>query len=251
MLGLRGARSCPDPVWLATGETGPQPVARAAPHGRIRGAASDAPVSSVPRRSADVIRPSPLALALSLVLAVASPTFVAAQEAGLAIEVAGGFAIPVSSLSSGTGVGEGVSAGPSLGVSFVSARSERVDLRIGFTQHRFGCSEAGCADPDEYVVTGLNLGLRASLFPGGPVDPWLSAALITSRAETPGLPAPNDGVSSTAFGAEVGTGLAIVAGRAVSLRPGVAWAFANPELPGSDELALRYLTTHLVIEIRF
>lgn len=194
-------------------------------------------------------RSAPFAVAL-LVFAC-TPALAVGQSADLAIEVAGGVSIPTNSLSSGTSTGEGVTAGPSLGISLVVPRSDRVALGLGFTQHRFGCTDAGCSDPDRYVVTGLNLGLRVSLMPGSAVDPWLSAGLITATVETPGLPAPNDGVSSTAMGGDVGAGLTIVAGRAVSLRPAVGWALANPELPDGDTLALRYLTAHLIIEVRF
>lgn len=189
--------------------------------------------------------------ALVCLVALTAPTATSGQEAGLAVEIAGGAAIPIGDLATGTGTGEGVEVGPSLGVSFVSPRSDRLALRVGFTQHRFGCTAAGCTDPDEYVVTGLNLGLRASLLPGRSIDPWLAAALVSARVESRGLPGPNDGVSSTALGPEVAAGLAIVAGRAVSVRPAIAWATASPELPGGETLALRYLTAHLVLEIRF
>ncbi len=207
------------------------------------------PIPSAQGRSVDVTRSTPFAVLL--LVAACTPVLAAGQSAALAIEVAGGVAIPTGSLASGTSTGEGVTAGPSLGVSFVVPRSDRVALGLGFTQHRFGCTDAGCGDPDRYVVTGLNLGLRVSLVPGSAVDPWLSAGLITAKVESPGLPAPNGGVSSTAMGGEAGAGLAIVAGRAVSLRPAVGWAFASPDLPDGDTLALRYLTARLVIEVRF
>jgi len=191
------------------------------------------------------------ALPLLTVALLATPALAASQEAGLAVEVAGGLAVPTGSLSSGTGTGESVSAGSSLGISFVSPRSERLALRLGFTQHRFGCSDAGCGTPDEYVVTGLNVGMRASLLPGASAAPWLGAALISARAETQGLAAPDDGVSSHALGLEVGGGFVVPAGQAASLRPAVAWALANPKLPGGETLSLRYFTAQLILEVRF
>lgn len=190
-------------------------------------------------------------LAVLLLLCGGATSTLSAQTSGIGIEVAGGVSIPTGGLSSGDGVGEGVASGPSLGVALVNHRSDRVSVALGFTQHRFGCSDAGCGDPDEYVVTGLNLGARISLLPGRRIEPRVGFGLITATVESRGLPSPDDGVSSTAVGGEVRAGLSIGLTPSVSLQPIAAWALANPSLPGGDELALRYMTAHLALEVRF
>ena len=210
-----------------------------------------------------MLRPFRLFLALgAAVLAAATPSSVLAQDASLALEILGGASIPVASFASGTGVGEGTTAGPSFGVLLTQTGVGRRTTYVGFSQHRFGCVDAGCPSDGDYVATGVNLGFRFALFRSGPVLPWISVGGLTARVESPGVhrtptgtashsfdsPA---GVSSLGYGAEAGVGLYIGAGRSIALDPQVRFANVGVDLPGEQRLTLRTVVVSLALVLAF
>lgn len=210
-----------------------------------------------------MLRPSLLLVALgAMAPVVATPASVVAQDASLAVEILGGASIPVYSFASGTGVGEGTAAGPSFGVLLTqTGRGLRTNY-VGFSQHRFGCTEAGCPAEGEYVATGVNLGIRIKLLSRGPVLPWISIGGLTTRVESPGVhPTPTGGggqghdspagVSSLGYGAEAGVGLYIGAGRAIALDPQVRFATVGVDLPGAQRLTLRTVVASLALVLAF
>lgn len=173
----------------------------------------------------------------------------AAQQAGLVLEVGGGAVVPLGEFADGAG--EGTDAGPSLSIAFARPGTGRRTLYLGFSQHRFGCEEAGCAPGGRYVATGFDLGLRFALVTGRAAIPWIRVGAITTRVETEDLAGPDAGVSDLGFGGEFGAGVYIGRGRAVALNPGVRFAAVNTVLPGGGTLAMRYLVAQLALAIAF
>ena len=98
-----------------------------------------------------------LAASAALGLA-AAPT--AAQESPIVVEAHGGVAIPVGSFATGSEPGEGTEAGASFGVTIGVAGGGLWTPYVGFSQHRFGCEDAGCASGGRYVATGFHAGVR-------------------------------------------------------------------------------------------
>lgn len=132
---------------------------------------------------------------------------------------------------------------------------------VGFSQHRFGCVDAGCPADGEYVATGLNAGFRFKLLDRGPVLPWISIGGLTTRVESPGVTGiptvlgaqgvGSPGVGSLGYGAEAGVGLYIGAGRAIALDPQVRFATVGVDLPGQQRLTLRTVVTSLALVLAF
>jgi len=189
-----------------------------------------------------------LAVTLAALAARSSPG--AAQDAPIVLEVAGGAAMPVGSFADGTAPGEGTEAGASLSVNFVLPRSGRPSIYLGFSQHRFGCSAAGCADGGEYVATGFNVGMRFALLRGHRAVPWVRVGGITTRVETPDLPAPDAGVSDLGFGGEAGLGV-YVGWERIAVQPMLTFSAVGSKLPGGETLGLRFLTGQLAVAFPF
>lgn len=210
-----------------------------------------------------MLRPLRLLPVLGAVaLAPVLPASLMGQDASLAVEVLGGASVPVASFNLGTAVGEGTSFGPSFGVLLTLTGVGRRTTYVGFSQHRFGCVDAGCPQDGEYVATGMNAGFRFTLVRSGPVRPWLSVGGFTTRVESPGVhgmhtgagsPSSDSpaGVSSLGYGAEAGVGLYIGAGRAVALDPQVRFATVGVDLPGEQRLTLRTVVASLALVLAF
>ena len=196
------------------------------------------------------MRRSPVVLAVTLSTLAMLPGAGAAQDAPIVFEVAGGAAVPVGSFADGTGAGEGAEAGASLSVNFVLPRSGRPSIYLGFSQHRFGCTEAGCADGGEYVATGFNVGVRFTLLRGHTAVPWIRLGGITTRVETPDLPAPDTGVSDLGFGGEAGVGV-YVGWERIAIQPMLTFSTVGSTLPGGETLGLRFLTGQLAVAFPF
>lgn len=187
--------------------------------------------------------------ALLLTAVVAGPA--AAQESRLVLEVHGGAAVPIGALKDGTGPGEGTAADASVSVTFVLPGTGRRGLYGGFSQHRFGCEDAGCASGGRYVATGFNIGFRIALLQGYSTVPWVRVGAITSKVETGDLAGPDAGVSDLAFGGEVGLGAYIGSRSPVAVVPAVLFSIANTKLPSGSTLSLRYVTAQLGIAFAF
>ena len=186
-----------------------------------------------------------------LALVASVPGRSAAQDAPLAVELLAGATIPVASFASGKAVGEGTGAGASFGLLFTRAGQGRRTTYFGFSQHRFPCQDAGCPADGRYVATGLNAGFRFTLLRKGIVWPWVGLGALTTRVESPGIPASPTGVSKLGFGGEAGFGLYIGAGRSVALNPAVRFANVGVRLPGDEPLTMRYLVGSLAVVLAF
>jgi len=192
----------------------------------------------------------PIALG-TLALIAALPGAASAQDAPLALEVLGGGSVPVASFASGTGVGEGTTAGAGFGVLFTLTGQGRRTTYFGFGQHRFGCADAGCHGDGSYVATGLNAGFRFKLLNRGSVLPWVSLGGLTTRVESPGMFGSPPGVSDLGYGGEAGAGVYIGAGRTVALNPQVRFATVGVDLPGERRLTLRYVVAAVSLVLAF
>ena len=195
------------------------------------------------------LRRKPAALMLSV--AVTCVASVGAQEAPLVLEVRGGVAAPLGSFSNGARVGEGAAPGPSFGVDFVLPGAGRRSFYVGFSQHRFGCADAGCPSDEPYVATGFHAGYRIALLMNRSIFPWIRVAVVTTRVETDGLGGSNTGVSELGFGGELGVGVYIGSASPVAINPGVRLAAVNTMLPGGELLRMRYLVADVAIALAF
>jgi hypothetical protein len=189
-------------------------------------------------------------LVLAGLLASASPSAVGAQASPL-VEVRGGASSSVAHFRSGTRIGEGVGSGASFGVDFILSGKGRRSTYLGFSQHRFGCANAGCAAGHQFVATGLDGGFRFGLCTKCLVSPWVRFGALTTRVESGGLPGSPAGVSRLAFGGEAGIGVYIGAQRAVALNPGLRFAAVNTTLPGGALLRMRYAVLDVGLALAF
>jgi hypothetical protein len=175
----------------------------------------------------------------------------AAQEAPLVLEIYGGAATPLGTFADGSRRGEGSVAGPSLSVLFARPGVGRRTLYAGFSQHRFGCEDAGCVSNGRYVATGFDLGMRFALVTGHAAIPWIRLGAITTRVETDDLGGEDSGVSDLGWGGEVGLGVYLGAARTLAINPGVRFAAVNTELPGGSLLRMRFLVAQIAAAIAF
>ncbi|MDX1495668.1 MAG: hypothetical protein R3253_16485 [Longimicrobiales bacterium] len=180
----------------------------------------------------------------------------AAQDAGLVLEAHGGVALPFGDLADGEGPGMGASPGPSLAFTFVRPGSGWRSWYAGFSQHRFGCQDAGCTADGRYVATGFNVGLRIVPVRFGTVLPWIRLGGITTRVETGDLSAtpagvPDAGVSDLGFGGEVGVGVLVRLGRSAGWSTTGLVSAVSTELPSGASLPMRYLTLQSGISFIF
>ncbi len=176
----------------------------------------------------------------------------AGQAAPLVLEVAGGASIPLGAFRSGTGPGEGTGTGPNFDLDFALSGSGRRTIVIGFSQHRFGCSAAGCPRGRDYVATGIDAGLRLNLVTTGSVHPWLGAGAITRRVEIPPLNGAQAGVSRLGVGGDLAFGVYVGASRAIALNPRVRFMAVNTGLPDRmGTLRMRYVVADLAVALSF
>ena len=173
------------------------------------------------------------------------------QESALVLEAHAGASVPLAHFSSGTREGEGTGAGASLGVDFALPGGGRWTPYVGFSQHRFGCADAGCAQDGRYVATGFHGGYRIVPLPGRSVLPWVRLGVITTRVETGALGGANVGVSKLGVGGEVGAGVHVGAASVIALNPSVRLAAVNTRLPGGALLRMRYLVADLAVVLSF
>lgn len=196
-------------------------------------------------------RPAPLPALLASLALLLAPAVAAAQAAPLVVEVRGGASVPVLSFADGDRPGEGVGGGPSLSVEFAFSGSSRRTLTVGFSQHRFACEDAGCAANEEYVATGMNLGLRLNLATTGDVIPWIRLGGRSVRVELPERGTRPAGTSKLGFGGEAGVGIYIGTFRSLALNPGFRVAAVNTRLPGGETLRMRYWVADLGFALAF
>ncbi len=157
----------------------------------------------------------------------------------------------MGSFSNGARGGEGTAPGASLGVDFVLPGGGRRSFYVGFSQHRFGCADAGCPSDGRYVATGFHAGYRIALVMNRSIFPWIRVAALTTRVETDALGGSNAGVSDLGWGGELGVGVYIGAASPVAINPGIRLAAVNTTLPGGELLRMRYLVADVSIALAF
>ncbi|MGD8321209.1 MAG: hypothetical protein PVJ02_12155 [Gemmatimonadota bacterium] len=197
---------------------------------------------------------TPRCRALTPILALLTlwvPARAGAQAAPLVVEARVGAAVPVGRFSTGTRLGEGVTAGASMGVDFAVSGSGRRTWYAGFSQHRFACTDAGCPSGGRYVATTVDAGFRVNLLTRGSVIPWIRFGGITTRVESPGLPGSPEGVSRRGYGGEAGLGIYAGMWSALALNPGIRIQAVNTELPGGALLRMRFLVADLGFSLAF
>jgi len=183
--------------------------------------------------------------------ALAAPAALHGQSSPLVLELHAGAAVPVSSFANGDRVGEGAATGASFGVNFALAGSGRSTFYGGFSEHRFACSDAGCAADGEYVATGFDLGFRFDLRSTGSVVPWIRLGAITTKVDVPAMQGVTEGVSALGIGGEAGIGLYIGAYSPIALVPGIRVTAVNTELPGGSLLRMRYVVADVALALAF
>ena len=175
----------------------------------------------------------------------------AAQASPLIVEFRGGAAVPAFSFSDGDRPGEGVGVGPSFGVELALARGPRKSLTVGFSQHRFTCEELGCGSSEDFVATGMNVGMRVNLRTNGEMIPWVRLGGRSVRVELPERDGTPAGTSDLGYGGEVGAGVYIGTFGAVGFDPGIRFTATNTELPSGDLLRLRHWVADLALVLAF
>ena len=188
---------------------------------------------------------------LMAVCALAAPVALQGQASPLVLEIHGGAALPVSSFANGALVGEGVAPAASMGMDLAFSGSGWRTFYVGFSQHRFGCEDVGCAAGLNYVATGFDLGFRFTLRSTGSVVPWIRLGAVTTRVEVPDFAGVEQGVSALGVGGEVGIGLYIGVSSPIALVPGIRATAVNTKLPGGSLLHMRYVVADLALALAF
>lgn len=194
------------------------------------------------------------AVSTALVLGALSlgPDSARGQEGGFTFQVGGGAAIPVGDFRSREGWEGKTGAGMSFGMAFSFPLKGPLDLYLGFSQHRFHCSEGVCSGDEDFVATGFDAGLRLLLRREG-VSPWLRATLHAPRVEAE-LVEEGRKVSRTSDGAaglEVGGGVLIRVAQRLSLSPGIRFGMVDLPFPDRPALEPRYLVADLALVLGF
>lgn len=179
------------------------------------------------------------------------PTPATGQGAPLTVESRIGAAVPLSTFANGTDVGEGTTTGAVFGVELALSTHGRRTWYAGFSQARYGCRDAGCPAGDDYVVTGVNAGVRLTLLQGHRALPWVGLGVTTVQVESPGVTGSPAGVSDLGFGGEVAAGLYLRAGRWVAFTPAVRLSQTRTDLPGGHQVRIRSLAADLGVVLVF
>jgi hypothetical protein len=197
----------------------------------------------------------PRATTLGAVLAAAglalASSQASAQDSTVIVEARGGAAIPAGDFADGTAPGEGATARVSFGVDIAVAGGGRWTPYVGFSQHRFGCEDAGCAARGEYVATGFHAGARFVPMPDWAVLPWLGGGVVTTHVEAEDLGPASAGLSDLGVGGEVAVGVHIGSASRIALSPSLRWVMVSPRLPSGTDLGMRYLVADVGVALSF
>ena len=174
-----------------------------------------------------------------------------AQITPLHLEVRGGAWIPAADLVGAQGFEGEASAAASFGVHFV-LNNGLTSYSAGFSEHRFGCAQAQCAEEVDFVSTSWDLGVRVNLRQAG-IVPWVSlgasAALMEAHVETGG------GVvregSDRGWGYEVGAGVLVPVRGLLAINPAVRYGRSDVDFASRDTLETRYIIADLGLVLAF
>ena len=191
------------------------------------------------------------ALAIMLVGSLLNPSRGDAQISPLQWEVRGGAWIPNTDLVGARGFEGAASADASFGVHFV-LRSGLISYVVGFSEHRFGCTQVQCGEAVDLVSTAWDLGMRVNLRADG-IVPWVSlgasAALFDARVDTGNGVQRED--SDRGWGYEAGAGFLIPVGGPFALNPGVRYGRSDVDFASRGTLETRYFIADVGLVLAF
>ena len=184
-------------------------------------------------------------------LFLALPLAVSAQVSPLQVEVNFGVGVPVQEFSGPGGFEGEAGEGTTLGVHFALSTRSYLTWYVGFSQHRFGCTDAGCLAVDDLVTTSWDLGARVNLL-SGPVIPWVSVGVVSHLAEFDEASVPTvRRESERGWGFEGGAGLMITVAPRIAINPGIRYSKVTTGLDGSRDLEMRFLSIDLGFVLGF
>ena len=180
------------------------------------------------------------------------PSALHGQLSVLQMELNAGASVPVGTFAGAQGWEAEASSDASFGVHF-ALTSGHLGYRVGFSEHRFTCSPAGCGEETNLVSTAWDVGVRVNLRTSG-VVPWLQIGVIAALVEADLATLDSGGASTTerresdrGWGYEVGGGLLIPLASRFGVNPGVRYGRVDPEFESRGVLRERYL----VVDIGF
>ena len=201
-------------------------------------------------RAACAVLPT-AALAIVLLGSLLIPSRGGAQISPLQWEVRGGAWIPNADLVGAQGFEGAATADASFGIHFV-LRSGLISYVVGFSEHRFGCTQTRCGEAVDFVSTAWDLGMRVHLRAAG-IVPWVSlgasTALFEARVET-GNGLMREG-SDRGWGYEAGAGFLIPVGRPFALNPGVRYGRSDVDFASRGTLETRHIIADLGLVLAF
>ncbi len=191
------------------------------------------------------------ALAIMLMGSLLNPSRGGAQISPLRWEARGGTWIPNADLVGAQGFEGAATADASFGVHFV-LRSGVISYVVGFSEHRFGCTQTQCGEAVDFVSTSWDLGMRVHLRAAG-IVPWVSlgasAALFEARVET-GNGLMREG-SDRGWGYEAGAGFLIPVVGPFALNPGVRYGRSDVDFASRGTLETRHIIADLGLVLAF
>lgn len=174
-----------------------------------------------------------------------------AQLSPLQWELGGGAWIPNADLVGAQGFEGAAKAAASFGVHFV-LRSGLISYVVGFSEHRFSCTQTKCGEAVDFVSTAWELGLRVNFREAG-IVPWVSvgasAALFEARVGTGNAVASED--SDRGWGFELGAGVLVPVGGPFALNPGVRYGRSDVAFASRGTLETRYFIANLGLVLAF
>ena len=174
-----------------------------------------------------------------------------AQITPLNLEVRGGAWIPAADLVGAQGFEGEASAAASFGVHFVLNRG-LISYVAGFSEHRFGCPQAQCAEVVDFVSTSWDLGVRVNFRRAG-IVPWVSlgatAALFDARVETGGGVV-SEG-SDRGWGYELGAGVLVPVTGRLAINPAVRYGRSDVDFASRGTLETRYIIANVGLVLAF
>lgn len=174
-----------------------------------------------------------------------------AQISPLQLEVGGGAWIPNADLVGAPGFGGEASAGASFGVHFILKRGF-ISYVVGFSEHRFGCTQVQCGEEVDFVSTAWDLGVRVNFRQEG-IMPWVSlgasAAVVDAHVDSGSVVLTE--ASDRGWGYEVGAGVLVPLRGPFFINPGVRYGRSDVDFTGRGTLETRYIVVDVGLVLAF
>jgi opacity protein-like surface antigen len=179
------------------------------------------------------------------------PSRAEAQITPFNVEVRVGAWISAADLVGAQGFEGKASAAASFGVHCV-LNDGLTSYVAGFSEHRFGCTQAQCTEAVDFVSTSWELGVRVNFRRAG-IVPWVSlggsAALFEAHVETGGGVV-SEG-SDRGWGYEVGAGVRVTVRGPLAINPGVRYGRSDVDFASRGTLETRYIIVDLGLVLAF